>query len=76
MSSGELKPATRWETVTASDSTVTDYRSLYVLTDGNLNLEDELGNTEIFPVTTGQVLPVQPKKVMSTSTTATCLGLH
>lgn len=76
MSSGEIKSAVKWVAVTPSDSTETDYRALYVLTDGNLNLEGSDANAEIFAVTAGQILPVQPKKVLSTSTTATCLGLY
>lgn len=74
--SGEIKSAVRWKLVTASDSTEINYRAVYVLTDGNLNLEDETGNTEIVPVTAGQVLPFQVRKVLATSTTATCLGLN
>ena len=74
--SGEIKSAVRWVSVTTSDVTVTNYRALYIQTDGNINVEGEDGVTAIFAVTAGQVLPVQPKKVLATSTTATCIGLY
>ena len=63
-------------TITPHDVTVIKAcRGLFVKTDGNLNLGDKNGNTEIFAVTAGQILPIQPTRVLSTSTTATCIGL-
>jgi len=77
LSESSVSTSKLWGSITPSDVTVLrSVRALYVLTDGNLNLEDSSGNQIVFPVTTGQVLPVQPSKVLSTSTTATCAALY
>jgi len=76
---GESSTSTsdQFTTITPSDVTVLEgVRGLFIKTGGNLNLGDITGNTEIFAVTAGQVLPVQPTRVMSTSTTATVIGLY
>ena len=63
-------------TITPNDVTIIEgCRGLFIKTDGNVNLGDLQGNTEIFAVTAGQILPIQPTRVMSTSTTATVIGL-
>lgn len=70
-------PSDHHVAITPSD--VTEYktlRALYVLTDGNLNLEDKLGTQLVYPVTAGQVLPLSVVKVLATSTTATCIGWY
>lgn len=77
MSQGETKPATRWTAITPSDSATTNYRALWINGAGNIVLEDDLGNSETFTVTAGTLLPVQPRKVLSTGTTASgILGLN
>ena len=59
-----------------SDSTeLAGVRSLYVTDTGNLNLVDQKGTTTLFPVVVGQTLPVQPRKVLLASTTASCILL-
>jgi hypothetical protein len=75
-----ILPSNRWVSITNSD--VTEYetpeiRALFVLTDGNLNLVDKLDTAIVFTgVTAGQILPMSPKKIMSTSSTATVAGLY
>lgn len=76
--SKRAEPASRWISITNSDTVEipADVRSLYVLTSGNLILEDITGNTETFPVTAGQVIPCQPVKILATGSTATALALY
>ncbi len=77
MSITSVSTADKWGAVTPSDSTdTTGIRALYVTVAGNVNLEDKQGTTAIFPVTAGQILPLSPAKVMTTSTTATVLALY
>lgn len=77
MSSARLNPADIFRDITNSDSTnTTGIRSLYVKTSGNIALKDKNDVTAIFPVAAGQIIPVQPTKVLSTGSTATVIGLY
>ncbi len=77
MSQGETKSATRWTSVTPSDSTITNYRAVWINNAGNLAVRDANGNDETFTVTAGTLLPIQPIRILSTGTTATgILGLN
>ena len=66
-------PATDWEAITASDSTVLDPRprGIMVTVAGNLALESVHGNSVPFPVLASVIYPLSPSKVRSTGTTAT-----
>lgn len=76
MSESSVSTSDQFETITPSDVTeLVGVRGLFIKTDGNVNLGDINGNTEIFAVTAGQILPIQPTRVMNTSTTATVIGL-
>lgn len=77
MSSGEIKSAVKWSAITPNDSTEVNYRALFVTNAGDVALEDEDGNSETFTVVASTILPLQPKKVLSTGTTATgIIGLN
>jgi hypothetical protein len=77
MSQGETKPAVRWASVTPNDSVDVTYRAIWINSAGNIALRDELGNDETFTVIAGTLLPVQPKRVLSTGTSATgIIGLN
>jgi len=76
-SSARINTANIWKTISPSDSVdQPKFRALYVVSDGNINAQDAQGNTEIFPVTVGQIVPIQPTRIFSTSTTATLIGLN
>jgi len=52
-------------------------KALYVLTSGNLAVilaRDSVATT--LPVTAGQILFMEVKKVMATNTTATCVAMY
>ena len=76
--SNRTAPATKWLAITNSDTAglLADARSLYIVTGGNLVIEDVNANTETFPVSAGQILPVSPVRVFATGSTATCLALY
>ena len=77
MSKARINTSDLFRLITKSDSTTTKgIRSLYIQASGNVALEDKQGNQVTFAVTAGQVLPVQPSKVLSTGTTATVIGLY
>lgn len=77
MSSARLNASDLFRTITPNDSTSTEgIRSLYIQASGNVALEDKQGTQVTFAVTVGQVLPVQPSKVLATGTTATVIGLY
>jgi hypothetical protein len=77
MSDGKTKSATAWVSVTPSDSTVTNYRAIWVNGAGDIALRDDQGNDETFTVIAGTLLPLQPTRVLSTGTTATgIIGLN
>ena len=77
MSQGETKPAVRWTAISPSDSADLTFRAIWINGAGNIALRDEVGNDETFTVTAGTLLPVQPKRVLLTGTTASgILGLN
>ncbi len=76
MPNSSIATATKWAAITAHDTNVlTSYRALYCVTAGNLVIDDHLDNEETFPVVVGQIIPVQPKRLKTTST-ATAIGLN
>ena len=76
MASPKINPASRWETLSTSNTTILDkWRALYIVSDGNVVVDDSQDNEETFPVTAGQILPIQPKR-LKTGTTATVIGLN
>jgi len=76
MSSARVNSSDLFRAITPSDVTATTgIRSIYIQATGNVALEDKQGNAVTFAVTVGQVLPVQPAKVLATGTTATVIGL-
>jgi len=62
--------------VTPSDSVnfLKPAKSLYVLTTGNLAVVTTKGSVSTLPVTAGQLISLQVKRVNSTNTTATCVA--
>lgn len=68
-------PSPGFREITPSDSEeLDDIRGLYVGGTGNLELVGQDGTAATFEaVPAGAVLPVSPKKVMSTGTTATLI---
>lgn len=75
--SARINTANKWLTITPSDSVDQPYfRALYAQTTGNVALRDVRNNDVTFAVTAGQVLPVQPKRVLFTGTSATMIGLN
>ena len=77
MSSARVNTADIWAIVVPSDSvTQPEYRALYCTADGDVVCTDKQDNDVTFPGTVGQVLPVQPKLVKATGTTATVVGLN
>jgi len=77
MSSARVNPSDLFKSVTPSDSTdTTGIRSLYIQASGNVALEDKQSNQVTFAVTVGQILPIQPAKVLATGTTATVIALY
>lgn len=64
-------PAEAGAAVTASDSTIVNFRSLYVGTTGNVAVTMKNGQVVTFPgVPAGMILPIVVTKVMATNTTA------
>lgn len=80
LSSNDTAPGRQWVAITPSDATIlpVTLRAIYVGGDGNLALEDHDGNVEVFTgLTAGSLLPLRPRKVMSTDTTATLvIGIY
>lgn len=79
MSIESITPSAIFMTITPSDtlSLNPSPSSLYVTSNGDLKLMDSEGNIEVFPVITGQTLPVRPNKVMvADANPATCIGLY
>ncbi len=67
-------PAEAAAAVTASDSTVVNFRSLYIGATGNVAVTMKNGQVVTFVgVPTGMILPVVVTKVMATNTTATSI---
>jgi len=70
-------PAAKGAAVTPSDSTVVNFRALYVGAGGNVAVifRDDATDTAVtlVGVVTGTVLPISVKQVMSTNTTASSI---
>jgi len=71
MSSGEIKSAVRWSSITPNDSVDVEYRAIWVQSAGDIALRDMNDNDETFTVQDSTLLPLQPKRVLATGTTAT-----
>lgn len=70
-------PASRHYAVVPSDTADLPWRprALYVTADGNLSMMMD-GATEplLYPVTAGSILPIRPRRIMATGTTATAIA--
>ena len=74
--SARINTANIWAVIVPSDSAIQpEYRALYCTTSGDVVCTDIQDNAVTFPVTVGQVLPVQPK-LIQTGTTADLIGLN
>jgi len=74
--SARVNTATIWRTLSESNSVILDdYRALYATADGNIVIDDAQDNEVTFPVTAGQILPVQPKR-LKTDTNIVVIGLN
>jgi hypothetical protein len=77
-------PSQHYEVITPADGTdLPDYNSrrvnaIYVGGLGNIVVRDDLGNDVTFTaVPVGTILPISPKRILSTGTTATLIiGLY
>jgi hypothetical protein len=68
-------PAIRWRAVAPNDVAVIDPmpRALFVGVGGTLALEDRTGEVLSWPASDKQFLPLSPRRVLATGTTATGL---
>ncbi|MEQ3625996.1 MAG: hypothetical protein ABNH26_08815 [Celeribacter sp.] len=73
---GTTSPATRQYAITPTDGVDLDPRprALFVLTDGDLVIRDELDAEITYPVTAGSLLPFRAVGIEATGTTATVAG--
>jgi hypothetical protein len=73
MLSEKSAPAHGLQTVTPSDSTVLEFRGLYVGGAGNVAIQSirDTAATTLISVPAGTILPIAGVRVMSTNTTAT-----
>lgn len=73
---GSTDPAYRHVTISPSDSSDVDsrIRALRVMSDGNVAIMDEAGTTVTYAQFAGDIMPIRPKRVLSTGTTATVVG--
>lgn len=73
---GTTSPATRHYAITPTDGVDLDPRprALFVLTDGDLVIRDELDTEITYAVTAGTILPFRAAGIESTGTTATVVG--
>lgn len=78
MLSSITESAQRWLAVTPSDTNLLAQvgkrypRALFIGNTGDVAVEDDLGNSEVFEnLANGQILEVQPLRVLATGTTAT-----
>jgi hypothetical protein len=77
LSSDQGAPARSWKAIVL-DANLSGCRAIYVGGAGNISMTGDDGNTEVFTgLLAGQILPCGPRKVNTTSTTATLLlGLY
>ena len=60
-------------TITPSDTAPINFQSVYIGGAGTITIEKENGDTQVFTVAAGFILPHTVKKVLATGTTATLL---
>lgn len=65
----DLRAATRWGTVTFDQDFETFPRGIYCNAAGYVALRDRHGNTKVFTVTEGAILPCAPLRVVASGTT-------
>lgn len=65
--------ALRWSAITPSDTTKLEPTPVAIRCNvaGDVNIEGDDGNAEVFTVAAGEILACQPRRVRSTGTTAT-----
>lgn len=70
-----IQPSDKFKLVVPSDTVQQpSYRSIEALSSGNINFEDFDGNVTVRSVIAGQILPLRPKFISATNTTATLFG--
>jgi hypothetical protein len=67
-----LRPAVRWRAIVPGDNELSPIpRAIYVGVGGNIELEDQAGNIEVFEnIAGGMEHPLQPKRILASGTTA------
>ncbi len=75
--SNRTHPATHIATITNSDTADLTHacRALYVLTNGNLSVVGADNNAVTIPVTAGQVIAFEAKRINATGSTATAAAM-
>ena len=70
-----IQPSDKFRLVTKSDTEEQpSYRSIEALSSGNIDFEDQEGVRMIRSVIAGQILPLRPKFIYTTLTTASLFG--
>lgn len=70
-----IQPSNEFELVTKSDTAEQpSYRSIEALSSGNIDFEDHRGTRTLRPVIAGQILPLRPRIIYVTATTASLFG--
>lgn len=71
------QPATKIADIALSDTVNLTHpcRSLYIKSDGNLVVVGHDDNAVTIPVVTGQVIPLEVKRINATSSTATAAAM-
>ena len=74
----QIEPSYRWATITLSDSVNLSPRprGITALTDGNLAIVGSDDVVVTVPVAAGGVYPYAVKRINSTNSTATAMGLY
>lgn len=72
----QTAPAVRHFTITPSDAAdlAERPRAIFCNSAGTVRLRDALDNDITYTVVAGMILPIQPKRVLATGTTATVYG--
>ena len=79
MSSDREFSALRWKEISPDDADKLEPVPVAIRANvgGDVNIEGDDGNAEVFTVAAGEILPCQPHRVLSTSTDATgIMGLY
>lgn len=71
--SDRMHAGLRWKAITPSDTDLVEPvpASIVCAADGDLVLEGDDGNVETFTAIAGNVMPIQPRRILATGTTAT-----